>query len=111
MPGGGLWSVFLYRPYAHAPERARALTHLRTRNAVNEMTLHDPPLGSDAAALAATLPPAVLNQPTTGVHSSSWRMEASMFQRSALWVQNNEALVVGGAMSLFSASLALGALL
>jgi hypothetical protein len=38
-------------------------------------------------------------------------MEASMFQRSALWVQNNEALVAGGAMSLFSASLALGALL
>jgi hypothetical protein len=38
-------------------------------------------------------------------------MEVSMFQRSFLWVQNNETLVVGGAMSLFSASLALGALL
>jgi len=38
-------------------------------------------------------------------------MEVSMFQRSFLWVQNNEALVVGGVMSLFSASLALGALL
>ena len=64
-----------------------------------------------AAALEARLPPAVLNQPPTGVYSSRWCMEASMFQRSALWVQNNEALVAGGAMSLFSASLALGALL
>jgi hypothetical protein len=34
-----------------------------------------------------------------------------MVQRSLVWVQTHEALVVGGAMSVFSASLALGALL
>ena len=75
--------------YAYARLRSRAYT-------ANETTLHTP---------------AVLNQPPTGVYSSRWCMEASMFQRSALWVQNNEALVAGGAMSLFSASLALGVLL
>ena len=34
-----------------------------------------------------------------------------MFQQSLVWVHNNEALVLGGAISLFSASLALGSLL
>src|SRR5215212_6096534 len=50
----------------------------------------------------------ILSRVPTGVQSARRRMKVSMVQRSLLWVQNNETLVVGGAISLFAVSLTLG---
>src|SRR4051812_18785235 len=59
--------------------------------------LSSPWTGGSAGPVEST-PRSASTCPPVGVHSARWCMEASMFQRSLVWVQNNEALVVGGAM-------------
>src|SRR4051812_23498821 len=88
----------------------RVCTFAADPRGISGLPLTSPWAGGSAGPVEST-PRSASTCPPTGVHPARWCMEASMFQRSLVWVQNNKALVVGGAMSLFSASLTLGALL